>query len=281
MLIDEVIVPASLSETLAALKRNPEAVLCAGGTDLFSEESAGRSGKPRSLISLHAVPELRHVSRTDHYVEVGSMTTLSELLALKEGFLPDPLRDVVRGIGTPAVRNLATLGGNLSCPGRFRDCFPILACMDALGEYRQGTAARWMNLNRLIGSRGTPDLPGGELLTRIRIPLGEWSLGIAHKIGFPRINSRSSSLFVFLARTEKRVLSSIRLIYSGDRAVRSREIEASLVGKRIPLSARETESALGAFSAYCIQAGIPDSSTARFLGLIRQAFGQLNEGAPS
>ena len=279
MRIDEVIVPAGLGEALTALKRNPGAVLCAGGTEIFSGTSADRTEKPRTLVSLHSLPELRHVSRTDHYVEVGSMTTLSELLNLKEGFLPETLRGVVRGIGTFAVRNLATLGGNLSVADRFRDCFPVLACMDALAEYRQGTLARWVNLNRLIGAGGTPELPGGELLTRIRIPLGEWDLGIAHKLGFPRINSRDSSQFVVLARVEKRVLSDVRIMYSFGRALRNREIEAALGGKKIPLPSRDMETAIGSYGSYCAQTGIPESTTARFLALVRRAFSQLNEGS--
>jgi len=277
--IDEVIVPVSLGEALTSLKRNPDAVLCAGGTELFSEEASGRDGKPVTLVSLHSLPELRHVSRTDHYVEVGSMTTLAELINLKEGFLPETLREVLRGIGTFAVRNLATLGGNLSAPERFRDCFPVLACMDALAEYRQGTAARWVNLNRLVDDHGRPQLPKGEILTRIRIPLGEWNLGMAHKLGFPRINSRSSGLFVVLARTEKRVLSEIRIIYACERALRKREIESSLIGKKIPLSPRDADSALGSYASYCAQADIPEFTAARFLALVRKAFNQLNEGA--
>lgn len=279
MRIDEVIVPATLNEALASLKRNPDAVLCAGGTELFSEESSDRDGKPVTLMSLHSLSELRHVFRTDHYVELGSMTTLAELLALKEEFLPETLRDVLRGIGTFAVRNLATLGGNLSAPERFRDCFPVLACMDARAEYRQGTAARWVNLNRLVGDHGRPQLPQGELLTRVRIPLGEWSLGMAHKLGFPRINSRSSGLFVVLARIEKRVLSEIRIIYTCERTLRKREIESSLIGKKIPLNSRDADSALGAYASYCTHAGIPELTAARFLALVRKAFSQLNEGA--
>ena len=279
MRIDEVIVPASLNEALVSLKRNPAAVLCAGGTELFSEESSDRDDKPVTLVSLHSLSELRHVFRTDHYVELGSMTTLAELLALKEEFLPETLRKVLRGIGTFAVRNLATLGGNLSAPERFRDCFPVLACMDARAEYRQGTAARWVNLNRLVGEHGRPQLPQGELLTRVRIPLGEWSLGMAHKLGFPRINSRSSGLFVVLARIEKRVLSEIRIIYTCEHTLRKREIESSLIGKKIPLNSRDADAALGAYADYCTQADIPDFTAARFLALVRKAFSQLNEGA--
>ena len=279
MRIDEVIVPNAPSEALAALKRNPEAVLCAGGTDLFSQAPIEHDQKPRTLISLHAIPELRQVYRTDHYLEVGSMTTLSELLVLKEGFLPETLRSVVSRIGTFAVRNLATLGGNLSVHGRFRDCFPILACMDALAEYRQGNASRWVNLNRLVNSRGTPEIPRGELLTRIRIPLAGWDLGIAHKIGFPRINSHRDSLFVALARTDKRILSDFRILFSGDRALRSREIESTLVGKKVPLAARDMEAAMNAYASYAASTNVPDSSIRRFLALLHRTFIQLNEVA--
>ncbi|HSV56047.1 MAG TPA: FAD binding domain-containing protein [Magnetospirillaceae bacterium] len=273
MRINEVMTPSSLGEALSALRRTPDAVLCAGGTSLFSEDQP----EAGLIISLHSIPELRQVSRTDHYVEIGSMTTLAELLTLKEGFLPHALGNVIRGIGTFAVRNLATLGGNLSDPFRFRDCFPVLACMDALAEYRHAAASRWVNLNRLIDSRGLPSVPRGEILTRVRIPLAQWSMGAAHKLGYPRVNSPLPGLFVILARTEKRIISEIRIFHSCERALRSREVENSLIGRRVPLGNRETSSALSAYATYCSDAGIPESSAARFLSLLRRALGILGE----
>ena len=278
MRIDEVIVPANLNEALAALKRNPDATLFAGGTELLSEEATESPKKTATLISLHSIPELRHVSRTDHYLEVGAMTTLTELINLKEGFLPETLREVLRTIGTFAVRNLATLGGNLSNPGRFRDCFPVLACMDASAEFRQGSTSRWVNINRLVNDQGLPAPPRGELLTRIRIPLAEWSLGMAHKLGLPGINSSRSGLFVILVRTEKRALSDIRIFHSCERAIRRREIESALIGKKIPLPARDVDSALGSYAAYCTNSGLAESSAVRFLALVRKAFNLLDDG---
>jgi len=276
---NEVIVPTSLNDALAALKRNPNAVISAGGTTLFSDESVLSSGEPKTILSLHAIPELKAISRTDRYVEVGSMTPLSELLGLKEGFIPEAMREVLRNIGTFAVRNLATLGGNLSSGTRFRDCFPVLACMDALAEYRHLSAARWVNLNRLINDQGYPLIPQNEILTRIRIPLAEWKINVVQKFGVPLTNSLNGAIFVFLARLDKRALSDFRIFYSYERALRSREAESAIIGKKIPLSERDIELTLNAYKSVCQQREVSQPQTARFLALVRRAFALLDEGA--
>lgn len=279
MRINEVIAPTSLNEALAAYKRDPDSVLYAGGTELFGDGMPNAVSKPQTVLALHAIPELRTVSRTDHYVEVGAMTPLSELLSLKEGFIPEALRETIRNVGTFAVRNLATLGGNLCNSRRFRDCFPPLACMDALAEFRYFSQSRWINLNRLVDGRGLPVIPRGEILTRIRIPLKEWSLNVVQKLGSPRINSYRTSIFVLFARMEKRALVDFRIFYSSDRALRNKEIEASLLGKKLPLTARDADATLNAYGEYCKQSSVPETESYRFLPLVQKALALVNEGA--
>lgn len=272
------IAPTTLSDALAAARRHPEAVFSGGGTTLWDETDDLR-GTPRPVLSLHRIPELKSVSRTDRYVEVGALTPLADLLALKEGFIPEALREVLLGIGTFAVRNVATIGGNVSCRTRFRDCFPVLACLDTLAEYRSSSSSRWVNLNRLIGATGLPDLPGDELLTRIRIPLMEWNVNIVQKTGTCRENSTKGSLFVFLARTEKRALSDFRAVYSTGRFLRSRDTESALAGKKLPLSSRELDLTLDSYSKISREAGLEESHHLRLLSLVRRAFFLLGEGA--
>jgi CO/xanthine dehydrogenase FAD-binding subunit len=275
--ISEVIAPTSLADALAASRNHPNALFSAGGTTLWTDIGT-LSTEPQIIISLHRVPEIKSVSRTDRYVEVGAMTPLSELLALKEGFIPEALREALRGIGTFAVRNVATIGGNLSYRTRFRDCFPVLACLDALAEFRSASSSRWVNLNHLIGAKGAPDLPKGELMTRIRIPLSEWNIDIVQKIGTPRGNSDQSALFIFLARTDKRTLSDFRIMYSMGRALRIRETEASIAGKKLPLSARDLAAIINSYSELCRQSEVTEAHRLRFLSLVRRAFALLGEG---
>lgn len=281
MRIDEVIAPSILGDALASLKRFPDSVLYAGGTAFFQGDLESPAHSPATVLSLHSISELKSINRTDRYIEVGAMTPLSDLLALKEGFIPGALRDTIRNIGNFAVRNLATLGGNLSCRDRFRDCFPVLACMEALAEFRQASSSRWVNLNRLVDDHGLPAIPKGEILTRVRIPLMEWNIGVVQKFDASRAYSERRALFVFLARLDKRAISDFKIFYTHDNALRDRAAETALMGKKIPLSSRDIDATLGAYESLCARTELDRIQSVRFLSLVRKALSLLNEGTGS
>ncbi len=267
-----------MGDALSNLKRHPDAVLVAGGTTFFGDESFPPLPDRSTILSLHGIRDLSAISRTDRYVEVGAMTPLSDLLSLKEGFIPEALRKTLKGIGNFAVRNLATIGGNLLAGGGFGDSFPVLASMDALAEFRQATSSRWMNLNRLISEEGAIQIPSGELLTRMRIPLTEWNINVVQKFGSRRRGSDGGALFVFLARTDKRVLSDFRTFFLCDRALRNRPAETALAGRKLPLSSRDIELTLNAYASSCRLAELPEPQSSRFLSLVRKSLTVLNEG---
>ena len=106
--------PTSLDEVQSLLisASGPAAVL-AGGTDLLTSMKQGIIN-PARVVSLKRIDELRGIEVTGDTVRVGSMTTLAELAAHPDVARLYPcLVTAVKGIGSPQIINMGTIGGDL------------------------------------------------------------------------------------------------------------------------------------------------------------------------
>lgn len=269
MLISEVHSPQSLPELLELMRLLPAAALYSGGTELLREQAGKYIFLPPETISIGALPELRQVSLTERYLEIGAAVTLAEILELKESALPELLAGALRGVATPALRNLATLGGNLATRSRFMDLWAPLACLDALAELKDAAGSRWINVNRLADDEGRPSFPSGALLSRVRVPLERWDAVALRKVGLRDYPAPETAVFALAARAEKGILSDFRLAFAGETALRLREVEGRILGRRLPLGAKERASFAAEYREAA--AGLPSG--------LRQQFGALVDGA--
>ena len=83
----EVVTPRSLDEALAANAERPEAMPIQGGTDVMVELNFDRS-RPKAILNLNEVPELRGWSRENGWLRLGAGLTYSEAMA-------PPLRELL------------------------------------------------------------------------------------------------------------------------------------------------------------------------------------------
>ena len=107
--------PESLSDALELLESSKvETRLVAGGTDLWPNMKR-RHQSAEVVVSLQRVAELSGVRQeVDGGLRIGAMTTLAEVAANSEVRSAYPaLSRAVASISSPAIRNMATLGGNL------------------------------------------------------------------------------------------------------------------------------------------------------------------------
>ena len=273
MRISEIHNPKDLAETLDAMARHPGALLYAGGTDILREQGARALDLPPVVICVGGLPELKRAGLSERFLEIGACVTLAEVLEIGESALPSLLAQALRGIGSPAIRNLATLGGNLACRERFMDSWPALACLDALVELRDQGGSTWMNVNRLSGPDGRPAFPAGGLITRVRIPLERWDAAVLRKVGNRDYPGPETAVFALAARVEKGILAEFRLAFAGERALRLRDIEARIIGRSLPLSERER----AAFGAEYRKAGagLPEALALQFGVLVDGALDML------
>ncbi len=196
----KVYLPGSLTAVFDILSGEPEAVLYAGGTDLFVRSSPGR-GDERPLVCLEKVDGLRGVGDLGDEVRIGACTTHSELIAdpLIRGHFP--LLVLAAGhIGAPAVRNMGTIGGNICTASPAGDTLPPLYIHDAEAELCCGEGRRRVPVNELITGPGRTELKRGEVLSAVFIRKDHgFTFNHFEKVGQRKAMAISVASFAFAA----------------------------------------------------------------------------------
>ncbi len=181
-----VLTPTSLDEALAALADVPTAMVLAGGTDVMVEVNESRLAvaDDRSVLSVRRLPELRGWVHdpASGALRLGAAVTYAELERPPLAALVPALAQAARTVGSPQIRNAATIGGNLATCSPAGDGLPVLAALDAVVEVRSATAGRDVPIAEfMVGVKRTALQPG-ELITAVTVPVLDGWQGYA-KVG--------------------------------------------------------------------------------------------------
>ena len=120
--------PRTLDEALEIKATDPEAVPLAGGTDLMVLLNFDRL-RPAAIVEVSRLPELRAWRRENGTFFLGAGVTYSHIVSSLTEF--KPLVEASRTVGSPQIRNRATIGGNLGTASPAGDALPVLAAYDA------------------------------------------------------------------------------------------------------------------------------------------------------
>ena len=111
----ELFQPSSIEDALALRRRYGKASWAyAGGLDSL-DWFKDRIKRPDAVIDLSGIEELRGIRDVDDGVEIGAMTTLTEVethAGIRSRF--GLLSDAASKVATPQIRNQGTIGGNVS-----------------------------------------------------------------------------------------------------------------------------------------------------------------------
>jgi CO/xanthine dehydrogenase FAD-binding subunit len=127
-----------VDDVLENLSRRSDATILAGGTDLLVEINFGRI-RPAHIVAIDRVDELKDHSRNGH-VRMGALVTYTRMLDTDVG--SPALQEAARTIGSPQIRNAATIGGNLGTCSPAGDALPVLAALDAIVVLRSKSGER-------------------------------------------------------------------------------------------------------------------------------------------
>jgi xanthine dehydrogenase YagS FAD-binding subunit len=124
--------------------------ILAGGQDTYGWLK-DRAKRPEALIDLAAIEGLRGISETSSGIEIGAMTTLteitrSEVVKTRYGLLAD----AAARVASPQIRNQGTLGGNLSQDTRCWYYRRGLSCYRAGGNICYADSPDGMNREHAI-----------------------------------------------------------------------------------------------------------------------------------
>jgi xanthine dehydrogenase YagS FAD-binding subunit len=110
----ELFQPTSVDDVLGLLDRHgADTWLMAGGMDSF-DWLKDRIRRPRAVIDLSGVQSLVGIKEADGGIEIGAMTTLTDLA--KNNLVTEKfslLKTASDHVASPQIRNIGTLGGNL------------------------------------------------------------------------------------------------------------------------------------------------------------------------
>jgi CO/xanthine dehydrogenase FAD-binding subunit len=167
-----VAVPTSLAAALELLAADPSATVLAGGTDLMVEFNGGHR-RPSGVVAVHRVPELStwHHDPVAGTLRIGAGITYHEIEQEPISQWVPALAQAARTVGSPQIRNAATIGGNVGTCSPAGDGLPVLSALDAVVELASVHGVREVPFAHfMVGPKRTVREPG-ELITAITVPV--------------------------------------------------------------------------------------------------------------
>lgn len=237
----QVLFPQSLAELWPLVARHPEAKILAGGTDLLVW-LRNRRLDPPVLISLEKIEALRGVSETADGVRIGACTSHAALQEepLVAAMFP-VLAESLKTLGSPHIRRMGTIGGNIVTGSPAGDTLPPLSVLDAEVELVSAAGIRLMSLADFILGPGRTALRAGEILSAVLLAKpAEGSIHHFEKVGLRSAMACAvASLAALIEVSAAGNITSARLAWGsvGPTVMRIPAVEAALLGK--PLD-RET-----------------------------------------
>ena len=234
--IERIETPTTLQGALELLAGAGErAQVIAGGTDLLLELDRGVRPGVTTLVDISRIPDLDGIEPFDGHLELGALVTHNDIVrspVARRNALP--LAQACWEIGSPQLRNRATVVGNLVTASPANDTITPLRVLDAELELASLAGTRTVTLAGFhTGVRRNVLLPG-EIVTRVRLrALGPEDRAVFLKLGNRRAQAISVVHLTALVTLEHGVVTSARLAL-GSVAPTIVEIDtSSLVGSRL------------------------------------------------
>jgi carbon-monoxide dehydrogenase medium subunit len=165
--------PRSLEEALALLAENDGARALAGGQTLVNVMKA-RAASPDALVDLNGLAELKGIELgADGTLEIGAMTTYTELVESTEARARPILGTVCAQIADVQVRNRGTIGGNVCSNDPTNHLPPLLVAVGAALTIAGAQGERTVPAEEFFLGVYMTAVGTGELLTRITVPAGK------------------------------------------------------------------------------------------------------------
>lgn len=207
----------------------------AGGTDLL----ARRRGEAPALVAcLERIESLYGVGEEDGLIRLGACETHASLLRhpLVRGRLP-VLAGALAVLGSPLIRNMGTLGGNIVTASPAGDTLAPLYALDARVELSSRRGPRRVLLADFIAGPGVVRLEPGEIVSAVLVsPPDTSALQHFEKVGRRKALAISVvSLAAVILTDSDGVVQQARLAYGsvGPTVVRCQQAEQALTGQRL------------------------------------------------
>jgi CO/xanthine dehydrogenase FAD-binding subunit len=224
-------IPRSVDEALGLLhEHGPELTVMGGGTIVMGLVNDGRLF-PRKAMSLRRAG-MDQIGAENGHIRIGAAATLARLSLLDEL----PIAAQAAGmLGGPAVRTLATVGGNMFAPAPYADIAVPLLALDAQVELAGPQGRRVAPLDQFFAGSGATACAADELLVSFSVPRPN---GQSAYLKFGRRQANTPSVVAVAVRVVQDAggtVSEARIALgaAGPQPMRARDAEAALIGRAL------------------------------------------------
>ncbi|MEG1254521.1 FAD binding domain-containing protein [Clostridium sp.] len=226
--------PNTLEEAKALIRENPKSKLLAGGTDLVLELRRNK-GNYNCIVSLDKISELKSIVECEDNIIIGSMVTFNDLIessVIRNNY--NSLLNCSRTMGSPQIRNVATVGGNIVNAGSAADVIPCIISLGGVLIIESSEGIRRVSCENYFKNYHDEKLEDKEILTKIILPKdnyqsGYYKLGKRNSLAIARISAA-----ITLQREENRIKNiKICLGAVGRYPLRVMELEKKGVNREV------------------------------------------------
>lgn len=180
----KVMLPETLDELWPILENEPETAIYAGGTDFLVKRRKGLCDHG-PLACLERIGELRGIEEDARQVNIGACATFSEILASAPVRNHFPLLiKALSVLGSPHIRNMGTIGGNIATASPAGDSLAPLYVLGAEIKLVTSESFRLVPVKDLIKGPGKTDIRPKEIISGVVLKKsGAYNLHHYEKIG--------------------------------------------------------------------------------------------------
>lgn len=227
----------TVSEALEVLSGNNETLkILAGGTDLLVMIQENLIS-PGELLDISGIEELKGIEEDEGRIRLGALVThgrIAESSLLREKALP--LVESCTEVGSPQIRNLGTIGGNLVMASPSGDSIPALYVLGAEVILASKEGERSIPIEDfLIGVKKSVIRPD-ELLVAISFPgMSADDRGFFKKLGQRKALAISKVSISAIVSLRDGVVTSVRIALGAvaTTVIRTPRTESFLVGQAL------------------------------------------------
>ncbi len=228
--------PKSLKEAVGLLESKGEgAKIIAGGQSLIPLMKL-RLASPSVLIDLGRIPGLNYLREEAGALRIGAMTRMSDVAASEMLRKKYPIiQDAAKVIADPLIRNLGTMGGNVSHGDPTNDMPAVMLALGADFFALGPSGERTIGVRDFFLDAFSVALEHNEILTEIRVPTtpprsGGSYLKIEQKVA--DFATAGVAVQITLSKVGQCETVGIGLTAVGPKAIEAKDAEDSLVGVR-------------------------------------------------
>lgn len=231
-------IPQTLTEALDILSKK-DVIIMAGGSDLMVSGFRTIGVPPsfeKDVMVIRNLKELSFIKKNDKgELEIGACTTSATISNSR--IVPWCLRQAAGSMGAVALRNSATIGGNVANASPKGDTPGPLYALDAIVVLKSKNGERRVPIFDFVLGLKNVDRKKDELIYKIVIPYSDdyFTYHFYKKIGRRAANAISKLTLTSLIKIENGKVKDYRLATTacGVKTNRSKEVENIIIGKKV------------------------------------------------